>query len=87
MTLKWHRRGDHYVEQRGRYRIDKHIVDDREYDGGYLLTHWILNEYSGAQGFVPLDVHSTLRAAKLAAERTEAVPCRRCADEASEGPS
>jgi hypothetical protein len=80
MTLEWHRREDHYVEQRGRYRIDKHVVDDREYDGGYLLTHWILSEYRGAQGFVPLDMHPTLRAAKLAAERIEAVPCRRCAD-------
>ncbi len=74
MMLKWHRREDHYVEQRGRYRIDKHVVDDREYDGGYLLTHWILNEYSGAQGFVPLDMHPTLKAAKRAAEVARSQP-------------
>ncbi len=72
MALVWHRREDlygevHYVEQRGRYRIDKHVVDDRAYDGGYLCTHWILSEYRGAQGYTPLSTHPTLRAAKHAA--------------------
>jgi hypothetical protein len=74
MALEWHRREDlygevHYVEQRGRYRIDKHVVDDRAYDGGYLRTHWVLNECAGGQGFVPLDTYPTLRAAKHAAAR------------------
>jgi hypothetical protein len=32
----------HYTDSSGCFRIDKHVVDDREYDGGYLVTSYYL---------------------------------------------
>lgn len=32
----------HYTDSTGHLRIDKHVVDDREFDGGYLTTTYYL---------------------------------------------
>lgn len=47
MKHVWRRSEDEYGEVQykhsaGRFRIDKHVVDDREYDGGYVVTSYYL---------------------------------------------
>jgi hypothetical protein len=61
----------HYV--RGRYRIQRHEVDDR-WDTGALVPfsiQWIREERREDGSWTPVEIHDRLADAKIAAERQE----------------
>lgn len=63
--MKWTREAEGY--RSGRYYIQRHEVDDREFDGGERWTYWnlIIDDY-------PVEQHRYLSDAKADAERVEA---------------
>lgn len=64
--MKWSRTVDGYKS--GEYLIVRHHVDDREYDGGYVQTHWIVVLPGGNVA----EMETSFAAAKRVAERDAA---------------
>lgn len=58
---------DGYRDDSGRFRIERHHVDDREYDGGEVWTYWDLFVEGVGQ-----NQHAYLRGAKREAETIRA---------------
>lgn len=71
ILITWKKTGDGvYEESTGRYRIERHVVDD-SWDTGALVrinTQWVRSERVNDE-WTPVDLHSTLGDAKQAAER------------------
>ncbi len=63
--MKWSRESDGY--RSGRYFCERHSVDDREYDGGYVHTYWNLIVAGD-----PVQQHTSLGSCKKDAERIAA---------------